>query len=722
MNSETQKSRGRLTLPVQTGMGKELEELISAWGADAVRDSDGTQLAPEIESLDAVVYSTLCLVRADQQWAKDNPDQLQQKFLMTDPITARADELQIEPLEKFFSDQFALDMNHDPKRWWEVWDRTEGTLVDAAQWSFDGNSGTVTITGAKPFHAYTVSFLVYQIWDSTSMYNHLTNNWTGPHPMSVDPFLPKARKHLLEFLDCWCKDHPRTDVVRFTSLAYHFPNIYNNEAKPRYRDWSGYLDCISPTAIEAFENEKGYRLTAEDFVRAGTYNDMTLPPSQKYRNWIDFIHANLTAIVKEWVDCVHKHNKKAMVFFCDHWIGSEPYGPHFDRMGFDAIVNPCAKGMELRRIADTPAKIEKEVRLYPYFFPVDLAGKPSFDPGGDPVTDCRNKWVLVRRAMLQNLVDRIGFGGYLDLAVKRPEFVEYVSGLADEFRTFHRYASKGGVYKAPIRVAVLNSWGKLRSWINGEFHMSGSMEALSGMNVEVEFIDFNDVLDGCLDSGIDVIVNSGSAGSAWSGGDAWKDARVLTRIRRWVDSGGAIIGIGDPSACEYQGRFFQLCDVFGIDRELDHTRGRVKMQKPSKADHFILDDGDGTVELGYIADRAYCFDENVDILAQLGDSVLVAANRYGEGRAVYFAGLRFSWQNVRLLKRALHWATRKENALQQWFSSAQGTECAAFPDANVFVVLNNIDTEVRTTVWLGDGSQRSVTLEPLESRWLTIKE
>lgn len=34
-------------------------------------------------------------------------------------------------------------------------------------------------------------------------------------------------------------------------------------------------------------------------------------------------------------------------------------------------------------------------------------------------------------------VDRIGYGGYLSLAYKFPNFVEYIEGVCDEFREIY---------------------------------------------------------------------------------------------------------------------------------------------------------------------------------------------------------------------------------------------------------------------------------------------
>jgi hypothetical protein len=54
-------------------MDKETLELARKWGADAIRDSDGTELSADLLDLGLDVYSTLCLIRMDQEWAKANP-------------------------------------------------------------------------------------------------------------------------------------------------------------------------------------------------------------------------------------------------------------------------------------------------------------------------------------------------------------------------------------------------------------------------------------------------------------------------------------------------------------------------------------------------------------------------------------------------------------------------------------------------------------------------
>ena len=60
-----------------------------------------------------------------------------------------------------------------------------------------------------------------------------------------------------------------------------------------------------------------------------------------------------------------------------------------------------------------------------------------------------------------------------------------------------------------------------------------------------------------------MIINAGDAGTAWSGGDEWLDEQIVTAVRRFVWEGGGFVGVGEPSAVQRGGRYFQLADVMG---------------------------------------------------------------------------------------------------------------------------------------------------------------
>ena len=97
-----------------------------AWGADAVRDSDGTAMPRELQVLDADVYSTHVYRARRSGVARVASDQVHRKFLMCDPVTAVSDSLEIGLLAGFHPEKYAVDAFNDPAVYWQVYDRTTG--------------------------------------------------------------------------------------------------------------------------------------------------------------------------------------------------------------------------------------------------------------------------------------------------------------------------------------------------------------------------------------------------------------------------------------------------------------------------------------------------------------------------------------------------------------------------------------------------------------------
>ncbi len=721
--TESKKLTGHFTLPAQKGLEKEVMVLCKKWGADVIRDSDGTELSAEILSTGLDVYSTICLIRADQNWAKAHPDQCQQKYLMSFPVTCNDDdELKIKIQKGYSREQFRIDTKHNPKRYWEVIDRTTGEVVAFDNWQYLEQSAEVLIQNPRKWHIYTVNFLVYQIWETTSMYNYITNNWTGEHQMGVDPRQPETGDHLLKYLDEWLQAHPNTDYVRFTSMMYQFPLIKDEKLENIYLDWSGYLDPMSTLALDEFEKKKGYRLRSEDIVDEGYFNASYRIPKKPFLDWMEFTQEFVRGYTRKCVEKVHGAGRKAILFFCDHWIGIEPYLDGFEELGFDGIVGPCLSGVELRRISDVPADIVKEVRLYPYFFDVNLQNEPVFKGNGDPVQECRKWWKGIRRALLRCCVDRIGFGGYLELAVKYPDFLDYVEELADEFRTVLYRTKKTRPYSISKKVALLDCWGRARSWMHNDNWPQGHIpEFLSGFQAEIEFMSFDDIHKNGIAEDIGVIINWGRAGSSWSGGENWADPEVVEKIREWIYRGGGFIGVEDPTAYEYQGRFFQLADVLGVEKEIGNRLSWAKNIRPEmNGNHFILKDVEGDINLGVAKSAVYLNSENAELLAGTPAAVHLSTNTFGSGRAVYFADYLHSATNMRLLHRAILWASGQENELKKWFSSDIDTDCAYYPEVEDFVVMNNSEQARNTTVYNANEKSARLYLEPLEMKWFTL--
>ena len=92
---------GRVTIPTDVDVVPETLELLKRWGADAIRDCDGTDYPEALKSVDAKVYSTYYTTRKDNDWARANPDEVQQCYIMTGFHTARGQALRIPLTEQF---------------------------------------------------------------------------------------------------------------------------------------------------------------------------------------------------------------------------------------------------------------------------------------------------------------------------------------------------------------------------------------------------------------------------------------------------------------------------------------------------------------------------------------------------------------------------------------------------------------------------------------------
>ena len=360
--------KGGFTLPGESGYEKLTLKMAEKWGADVIRDSDGTVLSDEILNAGYGIYSTICIIRDHNEWAKKNMDKLQQTFLMTQPIVADCDTLTVELMKDFFAEQFSINETEDSLKYWQVYDRTTDTLVGREHWSYA--DGKVTIKEITPWHKYTVSFMAYRIWEEISMYNHTTNNWTKEHLMQIDPRHEATREYMLGWMRNWCETHPDTTVVRFTSMFYNFVWIWGSCERNRnlFSDWGSYDFTVSPLALDEFAKKYGYSLTAEDFINQGKLHVTHMVGTRQKADWMAFVNDFVIWFGKQLVDIVHEYGKKAYVFYDDSWVGIEPYNGRFKEFGFDGLIKCVFSGYEARLCSgvDVPTH---ELRLHPYLFP-----------------------------------------------------------------------------------------------------------------------------------------------------------------------------------------------------------------------------------------------------------------------------------------------------------------------------------------------------------------
>jgi len=705
--------KGRVTVPTDVDVIKETLAVMKKWGADALRDCDGTEFPAELKDTGAKVYATYYTTRKDNDWAKANPDEVQQCYIMTGFFTAESDKSLRIPLLKGISNNL-INVNDfdDITRWWEVIDRTTGKVLSPEDWSY--SDGYVTISTPKPFHEYTVSFLAYLIWDPVHMYNAVTNDWQDFEPdVTFDIRQPKTKVRAMERLRDFLTEHSYVDVVRFTTFFHQFTLVFDELKRQKYVDWYGYSASVSPHILEQFEEEVGYQFRPEFIIDQGYYNNQYRVPSKEYRDFMAFQRREVAVLAKEMVDICHELGKEAMMFLGDHFIGTEPYMEEFATIGLDAVVGSIGNGATTRLICDIPGVKYTEGRFLPYFFP------DTFHAEGDPVKEARENWLTARRAIMRNPIDRMGYGGYLKLALQFPEFIDYVADVCDEFRMIYANV-RGSEQNGKIRpysfakVAVLNAWGKMRSWgchmvhhalyQKQNYSYAGVIEVLSGAPVDVSFICFEDILaDSSILNQFDIIVNVGDTDTAHSGGVYWQDERITSAIRRFIANGGGFIGVGEPSGHQWQGRTLQLASALGVEKENGFTLGYDKYNW-QEVPHFIVDDiAVDDIDFGEGSKSIFAL-EGTKVLAQRHKEVQLATNEYFKGRCVYIGGLPYSRQNTRLLHRAILWSAGLEDKINTWCASNVNVDVHYYPESGKYCICNNSYEKQKSVIYTDNSS------------------
>ncbi len=720
------KKQGGFTLPGESGYEDLTLKLAQKWGADVIRDSDGTELSEDIIHAGYGIYSTICIIRDHNEWAKENTDKLQQTFLCTQPVVATedgegSDTLTIALMKDFFREQFKINDCENAMKYWQVWDRTSNVLLQASDWRYQGQEEKVEILHPVAWHKYTVSFLAYRIWEEISMYNHTTNNWDKEHLMQIDPRYPEARAYMTDWMKKWCETHPDTTVVRFTSLFYNFVWIWGSDPACRnlFTDWGSYDFTVSERALDEFYEKYGYQMSAEDFINQGKLHVTHMPGDERKKDWMRFINDFVIDFGRQLVDIVHSYGKKAYVFYDDSWVGLEPYNGRFQEFGFDGLIKCVFSGYEARLCSGVDVPVH-ELRLHPYLFPVGLGGAPTFMEGGDPTTEAKRFWNNIRRALLRSPVDRIGLGGYLHLTEGFPDFCDYIEQVSDEFRMIRDLHKEGRPYTIKTRVGVLHAWGALRSWtLSGHFHETWQHdlihinEALAGLPVQVSFLSFEDVKAGRL-SEVDVLINAGYAGSAWSGGDAWKDDDLVEKLTKWVYEGGTFLGVNEPSAVEGYDTYFRMAHVLGVDED---TGARICHGRWE----FTAEDKEGIVPEGVslaAKENRFLTDGKADVLLSKENQPVLSLNSFGKGLGIYLSSFQVGAENTRLLYQLIRYAG-KEGITGPYMTDNLYTECAFYPDSGMLAVINN-SAGLQSTVVETESGKTTVELKPYETVFLAI--
>ena len=111
-----EKTKGLVTIPTDVDVVSGTLELMERWGADALRDCDGTDFPKELQNVDAKIYSTYYTTRKDNDWARQNPDEIQQMYLMTPFYTAEGTSLEIPLMKGLYPDMLTPNTRDDIRR------------------------------------------------------------------------------------------------------------------------------------------------------------------------------------------------------------------------------------------------------------------------------------------------------------------------------------------------------------------------------------------------------------------------------------------------------------------------------------------------------------------------------------------------------------------------------------------------------------------------------
>lgn len=718
--------RGFVTIPTDKDFAEGTKKYIELWGADAIRDCDGVSLPDDLQQFGTEVYKTYLTTRMDQDFPRKHPEFLQNMAVITDRKLAVKDVLEIDLLEGLYAEQLEPNVK-DYNKYWQVFDRTTGKIHK--DFEYLGNN-IVRINNVVAFHEYTVNFFAINKWNMTHIYNYNVNKWTGEKHLDMDPAYPEALQHMLHYFENWLKDNPDISVIRFTTFFYHFYILHNGPLTDKIWDWHCYASSASPQMFKLFKEEKKYEITLEDVLDAGTYANRFTIPKKATVEYIDFVQEKCCEWAKMFVDLCHKYNRKAMMFDGDNRIGVEPYNKYFASIGMDAIVGAPNSGVGIQQIANMKSAKYVEGRLAPYFFPNECPD----DHNGTRLL--ATYWNTERRSLLKKSIDRIGFGGFLKQIDSYPNFVKKVTEVCDEFRRIKDNSGKTGCFNK-AKVGILSFWGKLDSWMLNSVcvddasqeavNYKGLLFALSGQPFDVDFISFEEATKIDL-SQYDVLINSGIPGTSFQGGSVWGNPELVKAIREYVFNGRGFIGIGEPSGHYFQGHYFQLSDVLGVEKDdnyhIPYRRNAIEENRNSwitkdvniKSVPFL------NVVRGVYPTTAQVIKCRYDDFYPQGyrnaGHVEMAINQYGQGRSVYLASLLDNENSYRLLYKSILWASHNEDIYKTIFVDDIRCDAFYYKKTNNYAVINNCDSKVVTNFYDIHGNKTKISIQPKEIKWI----
>ena len=176
---------GSFTMPGEAGYEALTLELARRWGADAIRDCEGTNAFGRYSQGGVCTsIATVCVIRNHNRWIEAHPD-CRQQCLSCPRRTAR--------VRREETLAYAADGGLLCREQFRVNDEARNRLpalagvrphggrgaVAAEDWEYD--PATKSETRADPRQgvgtAIRSAFFAWRVWEEISMYNHTTNRW-----------------------------------------------------------------------------------------------------------------------------------------------------------------------------------------------------------------------------------------------------------------------------------------------------------------------------------------------------------------------------------------------------------------------------------------------------------------------------------------------------------------------------------------------------------------
>ena len=181
-----------------------------------------------------------------------------------------------------------------------------------------------------------------------------------------------------------------------------------------------------------------------------------------------------------------------------------------------------------------------------------------------------------------------------------------------------------------------------------------------------------------------------------------------------------------PIAIQHTKHFCE--EVF--EEENSFTLNTRRYNTEEHRDHFILADTDnGKVDFGEGKKNIVALDgttvlvqnaTELPFMVRHAEEVQMAVRQFGKGRGVYISGLPYSFENSRVLYRAVLWSASAENELNRWYSTNYNVEVHAYVKNGKYCVVNNTYEPQDTTVYVGDGTSFDLHLDANEIKWYHI--